>query len=189
MLKLEQLTDLEIIERCCKGEKRYYELLYKRFYGYAMGVALRYCINRDDALEVVNDAFIKIFDKFHLFDPERSFKPWLRQIVVNQSIDRKRKWLKIENEQSIDEVAEPVWGDADAISLLGYKDILAMLNRLPELQSMVFNMYEIDGYSHDEIAALLNITSSSSRVYLSRAKDKLRKLVGELTAKGYGRAV
>ncbi|MNH34322.1 RNA polymerase sigma factor [compost metagenome] len=64
-----------------------------------------------------------------------------------------------------------------------------MLDKLPELQSMVFNLYEIDGYSHDEIAALLNITSSSSRVYLSRAKEKLRKLVGELTAKGYGRAV
>jgi len=189
MIKLNQLTDSEIIERCCKGEVRYQELLYKRFYGYAMGVALRYCINREDALEIVNDTFIKIFDKLNLFDSTRPFKPWLRQIIINKTIDRKRRLLKIAFEQSIDEVPEPIWDNADAISMLGVKDILEMLSYLPEMQSLIFNMYEIDGYSHDEIAQTLGISSSSSRVYLSRAKEKLRKLIGEPNTEGYGRAI
>ncbi|UKJ07242.1 RNA polymerase sigma factor [Solitalea lacus] len=189
MIKLNQLTDSEIIERCCKGDARYQEMLYKRFYGYAMGVSLRYSIDREDALEVVNDAFLKIFDKLAQFDAQRSFKPWLRRIIVNQTIDRKRSLLKKEAEQPIDEVAEPLWQDADAISSLGYKDILEMLDKLPSIQSVIFNMYEIDGYTHDEIAETVGITASSSRVYLSRAKERLRKLIGELNTEGYGRAV
>ncbi|MCO4293640.1 RNA polymerase sigma factor [Solitalea sp. MAHUQ-68] len=189
MIKLGQLTDSEIIERCRKGEVRYQERLYKRFYSYAMGVSLRYAINREDALEIVNDAFIKIFDKLHSFDSQRPFKPWLRQIIINQTIDKKRRLLKAECELPIDEITEPVWENADAISLLGYKDILQMLNTLPEIQSLVFNMYEIDGYAHEEIAQMLDISTSSSRVYLSRAKEKLRKLIEELNTEGYGRAV
>ena len=89
-----ELSDQDLIAKCRKEDKNAHEMLYKRFYGYAMGISLRYCINRDDALESVNDAFIKLFKTIKSFDDNRLIKPWFRQIVVNTSIDNRRKNLK-----------------------------------------------------------------------------------------------
>ena len=150
------------------------EKLYKHFYGYAMGVGLRYLSNRDDALEVVNDAFIKVFGSISSFNSENPFKPWLRRIVVNTAIDRRRKNLRYLEQVDIDE-AISVGRQAQVIEDMGMEEIRIMISNLPEIQQMIFNLYEIDGYNHEEIGTMLGIPESSSRVYLSRAKDKLRK--------------
>src|SRR5690606_29012147 len=98
------------------------------------------------------------------------------QIVVNSSIDNRRKNLKHSTVLDI-EYAEEKPLDHHIISKINAADILKLLDQLPEMHRVVFNLYEIDGYSHEEIADILEIPSSSSRVYLSRAKEKLRKLV------------
>lgn len=174
MLKTPLLSESELIQKCKHGELRYQEMLYKHFYGYAMGVGLRYLPNRDDSLEVVNDAFIKVFKSIGHFENEKSFKPWLRRIIVNTAIDRRRKDIMIVNEMDLDH-ADHLSELPGAIENLNAADILGLMNRLPEIQRVVFNMYEIDGYSHEEIGQFLNMSASSSRVYLSRAKEKLRK--------------
>ncbi len=171
---MKKLSEEELIAGCKDGDQRFHEHLYKHFYGYAMGVGLRYLSNRDDALEVVNDSFIKVFKAISFFNESQPFKAWLRRIVINTSIDYKRKNLKHSGQADIDE-AISVGTSAQAISNLSAKDILSLISALPELHRMVFNMYEIDGYSHEEIGNMLNIPVSSSRVYLSRAKEKLRK--------------
>jgi RNA polymerase sigma-70 factor (ECF subfamily) len=165
----------EIISKCKTGSLKYQELLYKQFYGYAMGVSLRYSLNRDDALEVVNDAFIKVFNAIGNFDSEKPFKAWLRTIIVNTAIDRRRKDLKFQLNVDLDYAAPAI--NANAIESLDAQDILKMMKELPPVQLSIFNLYEIDGYSHDEIAGLLAIPVSSSRVYLSRAKEKLRSML------------
>src|ERR1700748_1754918 len=166
----------ELIRQCKTGSLKYQELLYKQFYGYAMGVGLRYCINRDDALEVVNDAFIKVFNSIKNYNSERPFKAWLRTIIVNTAIDRRRKDMKLQLNVEL-ENAGPIISHVNAIDHLNAQDILGLMKELPAIQLTIFNLYEIDGYNHDEIAVMLNIPASSSRVYLSRAKERMRKII------------
>jgi len=169
-------AEQELIQHCKKGSLKHQELLYKQFYGYAMGTGLRYSINRDDALEVVNDAFIKVFNTIDSFNADRSFKAWLSKIVINTAIDRRRKDLKYQLHTDV-EYAENMGHHATVVEQLSARDILKMMETLPAIQRTIFNLYEIDGYSHDEIGVMLNLPSSSCRVYLSRAKERLRKLL------------
>ena len=171
-----RIAEDELIRQCKAGSLKYQELLYKQFYGYAMGISLRYSLNRDDALEVVNDAFIKAFNSMGNYDIAKPFKAWLRTIVVNTAIDRRRKDLKHQLNIEL-ENAGPVIGHANAIDHLNAQDILNLLKELPAIQLTIFNLYEIDGYNHDEIGSMLNIPASSSRVYLSRAKERLRRII------------
>lgn len=180
------IAEQALVLQCKQGNVKYQEKLYKHFYGYAMGVGLRYLSNRDDAMEVVNDAFIKVFNAIGNFDETHSFKPWLRKIVVNTAIDKRRKNLKHTGLGDLEE-AEMIPIPADAISLLNAKDILKLLSGLPDIQRIIFNLFEIDGFSHDEIGKSLGITESTSRVYLSRAKEKLRKVWNQQPKNCYGR--
>lgn len=141
-----------------------------------MSIALRYSANRDDALEVVNDAFIKIFNTIKSIDEQLPFKPWLRKIIVNTAIDLRRKNNRNPAEADLEE-AEFIATPAIALSKLNADDVIMMMQVLPEINRTVFNLYEVDGYSHEEISTMLNIAVSSSRVYLSRAKERLRKLI------------
>ncbi|RKR82612.1 RNA polymerase sigma-70 factor (ECF subfamily) [Mucilaginibacter gracilis] len=170
------ITEDDLIRQCKNGDIKPLEMLYKRFYGYAMGIGLRYCANRDDALEVVNDGFIKLFNSLNSYDPDKPFKAWLRRIIVNTAIDKNRREKKHLWNDDL-ELANQISTQATAIEQLNARDILNMLNKLPDLHRVVFNLYEIDGYSHDDIAALLAISASSSRVYLSRGKERLRELI------------
>ncbi len=169
------IAEEEIISQCKTGSLKYQELLYKHFYGYAMGISLRYSLNRDDAMEVVNDAFIKVFNAINNFDSDKPFKAWLRTILVNTAIDRRRKDIKFQLNVDLENAMPAI--SASAIETLNVQDILKMMKELPPIQTAIFNLYEIDGYSHDEIAELLAIPASSSRVYLSRAKEKLRTVL------------
>lgn len=174
MQKTIGISESELVKKCKSGDLKYQELLYKQFYGYAMGVGMRYLSNRDDAMEVVNDSFIKVFKGIESFKETQPFKAWLRRIVVNTSIDCRRKNSKHSELLDIEQ-ADYVGKPAEVLDHMSAKDILKLLDSLPEIHRMVFNLYEIDGYNHDEIGNMLNIPVSSSRVYLSRAKEKLRK--------------
>ncbi|HVW12553.1 MAG TPA: RNA polymerase sigma factor [Mucilaginibacter sp.] len=182
-----RIAEDELIRQCKSGSLKHQEMLYKQFYGYAMGVGLRYCAERDDALEVVNDAFIKVFKSMKSYDSDKPFKAWLRTIVVNTAIDRRRKDLKLQLNIELDDAA-PLTINVNIIDSLNARDILDMMKVLPPIQLTIFNMYEIDGYNHDEIADILNIPASSSRVYLSRAKEKMRKIIITET-QNHGRSV
>jgi RNA polymerase sigma-70 factor (ECF subfamily) len=169
-------AELELIGLCKKGNLKHQEMLYKHYYGFTMGIAQRYCLNRDDAMEVVNDGFIKVFKTIESYNMDKPFKAWLRTIVVNTAIDRRRKELKHQLNIELDS-AMPISGGTYIIETINAQDILKLMDTLPGIQRAIFNLYEIDGYSHDEIANMLNIAVSSSRVYLTRAKEKLRKLL------------
>ena len=166
-------------------------MVYKSFYGYLMGIVLRYVNDRNDSEELVNDSFIKIFKGIAQFsspndntDLQRSFRAWIAKISSRTAIDflrSKKTYL------SIDEIAEdqqPLT-QLNAVVDLNVQDILRLLDKLPELQRLIFNMYEIEGYSHDEISKTLNIPESSSRVYLTRAKHKLRELYSRTLTNTY----
>lgn len=164
-----------IIQGCIRKSEKSREMLYRKFFGYALGVALIYNHQRADALEVVNDSFVKAFDKIGKYDSSKPFQGWLRRIVINTSIDNLRRNKK---EYEFVETAKLAVQDEthDAVSELNARDIVEILNQLQPLHKTVFCLYEIEGYSHEEIAEQLGISASSSRVYLTRAKKQLREL-------------
>lgn len=178
-----------IIRECQQGNQKYYEKLYEHFYGYAMGISLRYGHSREDAVEILNDSFLKVFDKIKSYVPEQPFKAWLRKIIVNTAIDHYRKNAKHLYQSDLEEVRETVTDQAGVISRLTAEDILKLLDELPTLHRMVFNLAEIEGYKHEEIAEILTIPNSSSRVYLARAKKQLRILIERNFLSEYERSI
>jgi len=171
----DSLSDL--LQGCLQKNEKSQEMLYKKYFGYALKVALMYNRDRENALEVVNDSFIKVFSRIGKYDTSFPFRSWLSKIVINTSIDRYRKNKRsfvLEDEETF-LVPDNL---PDAVTQLTAQDILRLLNQLPEIHRLVFNLYEIEGYSHDEISSLLRIHGNSSRVYLTRAKKKLRELFG-----------
>lgn len=177
------LTLKKALEECIVADsERSKSFLYKKFYGYLMAVTLRYVKEEMEAEDVVNESFVKIFKKLNAFDChddesvlEKMFKSWIARIAVNTSIDKLRKKRDIE---SLDDLSDrDLTGHAVGVSTrLEEQDILKLLYELPEIQRSIFNLYEIEGYSHEEISQLLNVPESTSRTYLTRAKSRLRKL-------------
>ena len=163
-----------IIKGCIQKEEKAQEKLYKDYFGYALSVALLYSNNRNDAIETVNDSFIKIFREIKTFDLSLSFKAWLRRIVINTSLDRIRKNKRILLGQA--EAMQLYDNSPSVCELLQAQEITSLLNYLPHIHKTVFMLFEIEGYSHEEIAKRLKIPISSSRVYLTRAKKQLRDL-------------
>ncbi|MDX5478693.1 MAG: RNA polymerase subunit sigma-70, partial [Cyclobacteriaceae bacterium] len=122
----------DLIQKAKNGDRKSFEMLYKHFYGYAMSIALRYSNSRDEACEIVNDSFMKVFDKISGHEEGNSFKGWFRRILVNTSIDYYRKNVKhyafIEIEKADAESCEP-----EIIGQLSKEDILSLMRGLPEI--------------------------------------------------------
>ncbi|HMR18588.1 MAG TPA: RNA polymerase sigma factor [Sphingobacterium sp.] len=177
------LTLKKALEDCLlSNADRSQEFIYKRYYGYLMAVAIRYLKDEMEAEDVVNEAFVKVFRKIGEFiSPseeeliDRAFRSWIAKITVNTSIDK----LRVRKEtNSLDDIPlSDLSRHAVSVStVLEEQDILKLLNHLPDIQRSIFNLYEIEGYSHQEISEMMSIPESTSRTYLTRAKVRLRKL-------------
>lgn len=172
------------IDSCAKkNDNKAKEFIYKKYYGYLMAVVLRYVKNSYDAEELVNESFMRIFKgigNFKVKDDnidslEKLFLGWMARISTNLSIDHlraKKQMVLIDDHDHFEAYVNPV---APSVSL-EVADILKLLESLPEVQRLIFNLFEVDGYSHEEIALKLGIPESTSRTYLARAKKKLREL-------------
>lgn len=166
----------EILEGCRQNHRASQQRLYAQFYNYAMTIARRYMGNIELAEEVVNDSFFKVFTKIDLFQGGQPFKPWFRRIIVNTSIDRLRANMSIAPEAEL----QP-WHDTGALNgieeELTKEQIWAMLDKLPPAYRTVFNLAVVDCFSHEEIAAALQISVGASKSNLSRARQHLRTLL------------
>ncbi|MDF2433900.1 MAG: hypothetical protein JWP44_3531 [Mucilaginibacter sp.] len=166
----------ELIRGCIKQDRKCQKMLYKAFYGFSMGICLRYAGNRDEAAEVMNQGFFKVFTNIERFDMSRPFKAWLGKIMMNVSIDFYRANLKIAYTEDIDK-AEDVSDHELADKNLHYNDLLAMVQQLPQAYRTVFNLFAIDGYSHEEIGEMLNINAGTSKSNLHKARQKLKQMI------------
>jgi RNA polymerase sigma factor (sigma-70 family) len=164
----------KVLSGCIKGKSKYQEMLYKQFYAYGMSITLRYAHNRDEAAEILNDGFLKVFNNLSKFDLSQQFKPWFRRILINTSIDNYRKNMKHYNHLDEDAVYHEIV-DVSVINELEIKDLMKLMNELPANYRLTFNLYEIEGYSHQEIAQMLGIAEGTSRSNLTRAKNILQK--------------
>jgi RNA polymerase sigma factor (sigma-70 family) len=171
------LTDAELIKGCLREDAYSQKSLFNRYGSPLLGVAHRYARNIEDAEDILQDAFIKIFNKIEQFKGEGSFEGWLRRIVVNTAL-KKYTVNRYSKEFSVEEITEiptTVVTDAHAFNHLNEKDLLLLINKLPDGYRIVFNMYVIEGYQHDEIAKMLGIQASTSRSQLVKARNLLQK--------------
>ena len=166
----------QLIRGCIKQDRKCQKMLYKAFYGFSMGICLRYAGDRDEAAEVLNQGFFKVFTHIESFDTSRPFKAWLGKIMMNVSIDHYRANLKMAYTEDLDQAENISDGDI-ADKNLHYNDLLAMVQKLPQAYRTVFNLFAIEGYSHEEIATMLNINAGTSKSNLHKARQKLKQMI------------
>jgi RNA polymerase sigma-70 factor (ECF subfamily) len=176
LTKIEKLLEL-IIKGCIDNDRQSQKELYGNFYSYAMSICIRYTGNQADAIEVLNDGFLKVFLNIKKFDIDKPFKPWLRRILVNSCLDHIKKNAKHNQLADISEaeVSQSTLETPD--HNLNYEEILTKIGQLSPGYRAVFNLYVIDGYKHSDIASLLGITESTSKSNLTRAKAILRAML------------
>jgi RNA polymerase sigma-70 factor (ECF subfamily) len=180
LFDLEQLTT--IIQGCVNKQPRCQKLLYEQYYAYAFKIVFRYIYRYENAVDIVNDGFVKIFTRFDKFsceeleDLEKMLMGWIRKIMVNTAIDELRRKNMI---PEIGGIPEEVWNVVDvgesAEQQLYYKELIVLVKELPPSYQVAFNMYVIDGFSHQEIADKLKINIGTSKSNLAKARAWLKK--------------
>lgn len=168
--------ETDLIKGCIDRDPQMQRLLYQRFSEKMYAVCIRYSENRDDANDIMQEGFIKVYSNLNKFRAEGSFEGWVRRIFINTAIEHYRKKVKLYN---VTEVQENTIEDKElnALDSLATKDILKIVNELSPGYKIVFNMHVIEGYSHKEIADLLGITEGTSKSQLARAKGVLKKII------------
>lgn len=179
-----EYEEQDLIQACARRERWAQKLLYEQYYSKMMGVCLRYSNNKEDALDILHEGFIKVFKNISKYQPGTSLTAWIRRIMVNTSIDFYRKNIRRRTED-IEQAYDLSSREADALSQCTEKEILESVQQLSPAYRAVFNLYVIEGYSHKEIAAALEITESTSRSNLVKARLKLKAILTSRSI-GYG---
>lgn len=171
------------IGECALNKRESQKIIYSSFYGYAMAICDRYTNKHDDTIEILNDGFLKVFKEIHRFKPSysdvvSSFKGWLRKIIVYTAIDHFRKYHKHQLVTQLDDVVYQIPSlNEDALEKIAYEEIIRAIQLLSPAYRTVFNLFVIDGLSHDEIAAELGISTGTSKSNLFKARLQLQKIL------------
>ena len=178
LLSAEELT--HHVGACALNSRQSQKAIYCSFYGYAMAICGRYANDQEDALEILNDGFLKVFREIHHYKPAytdvvSSFKGWIRKIMIYTAIDHFRKNCKHKIVSQLDDVIYqiPSAGE-DAIEKISHEEIIRIIQKLSPGYRAVFNLYVIEGLGHDEIANRLGISSGTSKSNLSKARRRLQ---------------
>ena len=175
------MTEEELIRGCLREEAACQKELFNRYASRMLGVCNRYARNNADAEDILQDAFIKVFDKIHQFKFEGSFEGWIRRIMVNTAL-KKYSLRRYEKEITGYEIKDRDESglEPSAYSHITQKELLGMINALPDGYRLIFNLYVIEGYQHEEIAGLLGIQPGTSRSQLVKARNLLQKQLLQL---------
>ncbi len=166
-----------ILEGCRRGSRNSQRKLYEHFYGYAMNICLRYSRKREEAVEILNDAFLKAFTRLDQYDTDYPFRGWLRRILIHSAIDYHRKHHKFSAQLELTALTDVSEEETPMPRISADEDMLPILQQLTPAYRVVFNLFVMEGYKHHEIAEMLGISVSTSRSNLLRAKEKLRAIL------------
>jgi RNA polymerase sigma-70 factor (ECF subfamily) len=173
------MTEEQLIKECVSGnataQRKFYDLFAKKM----MGVCMRYTNNYDEAQDILQDGFIKVFNKLPKFVSKGSLEGWVRRVVVNTALDHYRKNKKRLADVNVESIDFKLESNDYIIESINAEDLLRIIQTIPHGYRVVFNLFAIEGYSHKEIAEKLEITESTSKSQYSRAKKMLRKLLLE----------
>jgi RNA polymerase sigma factor (sigma-70 family) len=176
------IVDESILEGCIAGKRNAQSTLYKKCASTMLGVCMRYTSNRDEAEDIVQEGFIKVFQSISSFRREGSFEGWIKRIMINQALNHYRKNRKQPYYSVIEEIDETEildMTDPEPLEPVPPDILLSMIQNLPEGYRMVFNLYVFEEFSHKEIADSMNVSESTSKTQLLKARRLLRKKITE----------
>ena len=174
-------AEQEIINGCLKKDRLYEEHLYEKYYSMFLGVCMRYAKDNQNAKQLLNDGFVKIFMSIGSFRNEGSFEGWMRKIMVNTCLEYikssafRKNSLIVHTDMTTEMETLAVYNEA--LRNIDALDLVAMLQLLPPVTRVVFNLFAFEGYNHNEIASLLNISIGTSSWHVHNARSILQRKI------------
>jgi RNA polymerase sigma-70 factor (ECF subfamily) len=168
------MNEEQLVKACLEGNSAAQRQFYEQYSRKMMGLCLRYTINIAEAEDFLQDGFIKVFESLHSFKFMGSLEGWVRRIILNTVLDKLRRNIHFKNNESLDDHYE-LASDENPYQHLGAKELIQLIQSLPTGYRTVFNLYAVEGYTHKEIATLLNINESTSKSQYGRAKEQIQK--------------
>lgn len=174
--------EASLIQACIKQNRAAQKKLYDLYAPKMLGVCYRYAQSKEEAEDMLQEGFIKVFQKLDSFKFQGVFEGWLRRIFVNTAINIIRKYQKLQYETDIEEAGTMASNAAEVLDAMQNKEVIELIRNMPQGYRTVLNLYAIEGYSHKEIGEMLGINESSSRSQFTRAKAVLAKKINALEA-------
>jgi len=171
--------ELSILKKCLNGEKKAQKLLYQTYADNMFAVCLRYSSSSQDAEDILQEGFIKVFDSIKGFRCEGSLEGWLRKVFINCALEHRRRFSKWDYAEDAAEV-KIASSDIGILQTLSADDLLDMVKKLPAGYNAVFNLFVIEGYSHKEIANKLGVSESTSKTQLFKARFALQEMIKKI---------
>lgn len=169
------MTDQELANGCAAGRRDAQELLWKQYSRKMMTVCLRYCDSREEAEDVLQEGFIKVFEKINQWQGTGPLGGWIRTIMVNTSLTYLRSRNKWRHTTDIDTVQNIDAEEISAISMMNEESLLKLIETMPSGYKTVFNLFAIEGFAHKEIADTMGISENTSKTQFLKAKNWLKK--------------
>jgi RNA polymerase sigma factor (sigma-70 family) len=166
-----------LLKECLKNNPRALKCLYEMYSSKMLGILIRYAKNKMEAEDMLQEGFVRVFQNLDKFRYEGSLEGWVRRIMVNTAINYYKSNLKHNQSVDIDNVSHTAPLSVDAVDTLSHKQLIRLIQTLPEGYRLVFNLYVIEGYSHREIAKHMGISENTSKSQLSRARKVLQKKI------------
>lgn len=175
-------TDQDLVRGCMDNNRLAQKCLYERYFGKMMGIAMRYTKHQEEAIEILNNAFLKVFTSLDKYSDENNLGGWIARIVFNTAIDHVRRHTKYRQVMNFESDQDaPVQNDS--INHLNTEDLYRLIQKLPAASRAVFCLYVIDGYKHKEIADMLDITIGTSKWHLASARKELQEMLSKVQSK------
>lgn len=179
------MTEIELVEDCLQGSKLAQKRLYDQFSKQMLSVCFRYASDKDEAYDMFQDGFIKVFEKLHMYNGKGPLGAWIRRTIVNNMLDEIRRQKRLARKDALFQAdfkaLNDDWEDEfdidDDVAEVSHDRILEMVQTLPTGYRTVFNLYAVENYSHKEIGDMLGVTESTSKTQYRKAKGHLKKLI------------
>jgi RNA polymerase sigma factor (sigma-70 family) len=170
------LDEEAIIDGCCKGDRKYQRLLYERYSKKMFVTCLRYSKMQQEAEDILQESFIKVFSKISSFRKECSLESWIKKIVINTALNSQRSKLYLYPMVDVENIRNKNGAEL-TLADYNFQDLLKLIQTLPTGCQVIFNLFAIEGYQHKEIAEMLNISEGTSKSQYSRAKSLLQEML------------
>ena len=175
----------DILKGCREGKRSAQKQLYEKYASVMLAICLRYSKNRDEAEDLIQEGFLKIFQNINTFRNHGSLEGWIKRIMINHALDHYKKNRKIPFTEDVEDINETEIlsydEEVEYIEPVPAETLLAMIQSLPEGYRMVFNLYVFEEYSHKEIAEAMNFSENTSKTQLMKARRQLQKKYFEYT--------
>ena len=173
----------EWVRACREGSSRAQRKLFKHFYSMVMSICMRYAGSTDEAADMLNEGFLKVFSNLDKYENTGSFEAWLKRVVSHVALDYRRKYSQRVDLVEIDGLQEVQVADFsvnDAVSKMSSQELVGLIQLLPPMTRTVFNLFVFEGYSHKEISRQLEITENTSAWHVNSARAKLKEAIRKL---------